>query len=498
VPDLDLAIQSAEGGPVYQQIADGIRRAIEQGRLSIGARLPAIRRLATDLDVNRDTVALAYEALAVEGLLESTVGRGTFVLRPPGRVPEEPAQLELSVEIERLLAIGDARTRFGAAPNAVPLHSLVPDPALYPVADFRRALNRALAKGGAELFLYGSAQGHAGLRDVLAARFAGAGMDVKAEDIVLCHGASQGISLALRLFASAGERVAVESPTYPNVLATLAGLGMRPVAVEMSSQGPDLDALERVLALPDVKAFYTIPTFHNPMGITTSASHRRALLEVARRCGKPIVEDAFEMDLRSSGRAVPTLAALDRYGLVVHLYSFSKSLFPGLRIGSIAAPSAGPRAVDALVALKQSTDLSDSMPLQAALAEFLEEGAYDRHLGRIRRELRMRHQALQEALEEHLPEGTHWTRPEGGYQVWVELPVALDTRDLVADAARLGVLFLPGAQFLHDGAASRCLRLTLAQAGPEQIERGIEALGRAVAGGISDRAGTVSAPGIHL
>jgi DNA-binding transcriptional MocR family regulator len=495
---LDLSIQPGQAGPVYRQIADAIRSAIDQGRLSVGARLPAIRRLATDLAVNRDTVAVAYEALANEGLVESVVGRGTFVSRPAAALPEEQAELQLTADVERLLAIGDARTRFGAAPEAIPLHSLVPDPALYPLDDFRRALNRALAKGGAELFLYGSAQGHAGLRAVLADRFAGEGIQVEAEDIVLCHGASQGISLALRLFASSGDRVAVESPTYQNVLASLAGLGMRPVSVEMSPEGPDLDALERVLSQPDVKAFYTIPTFHNPMGITTSPAHRRAVLDIARRCGKPIVEDAFEMDLRSQGRPVPTLAAMDPYGLVVHLYSFSKSLFPGLRVGSITPPVSGRRAVDALVALKQSTDLSDSMPLQAALAEFIEDGAYDRHLGRIRRALRSRHQAMQDALERHLPPGTRWTRPDGGYQVWLELPVALDTRDLVADAARQGVLFSPGAQFLHDGAASRCLRLTLARAGPEEIECGIEALGRAVAGRLTDQGGTMPMADIHL
>ena len=192
------------------------------------------------------------------------------------------------------------------------------------------------------------------------------------------------------------------------------------------------------------------------------------------------------------------LAALDTYGLVIHLYSFSKSLFPGLRIGSITAPASRPRAVDALVALKKSTDLSDSMPLQAALAEFIEEGAYDRHLGRIRRELRLRHRAVDQALARHLPPGTLWTRPQGGYQIWVELPFALDTRDMVADASREGVLFSPGSQFLHDGAASRCLRLTLAQAGPEEIERGIAALGRTVGEGLADRASQRPAAGIHL
>jgi 2-aminoadipate transaminase len=204
-------------------------------------------------------------------------------------------------------------------------------------------------------------------------------------------------------------------------------------------------------------------------------SRRRELLAVAGRCGVPVIEDGFETDLRWTGREVPPLAALDERGLVVHLASFSKSLFPGVRVGSLTARG---RALDGLLALKHSTDLSDSMPLQAAVHEFVRCGAYDRHLSRIRRMLRLRTEALLEALAREMPEGTVWTEPEGGYQVWVELPFDVDSRDLLADTAREGVLFAPGAQFLPDRSASRGLRLTMAQADEDEIRCGVATLGR--------------------
>ena len=476
LPALDPS--RAPDNPVYREIARQIRDAIASGELRAGERLPPIRGLALQLGLNRDTVALAYESLSSDGLLESVVGRGTFVR---GAKLSESASSEVSLKlasaVEEVLAIENARPRFPQTGDVVSLHSLVPDPATYPVDEFRRVLNRVLVEGSPDLFSYAVPQGHPGLREVLALRFRAAGMRVDGDDIVLCHGASQGISLALRLFAEPGDAVAVETPTYHNVLAALAALGLRAAPVAMRADGPDLDQLQRVLSRPEVKAFYTIPTFHNPMGLSTSAAHRRRLLEVAASCGVPVIEDAFEMDLRFTGRSVPPLAALDEWGLVVHLFSFSKSLFPGARAGSIVARG---RALEGLQALKHSSDLSDSMPLQAAMAEFVRSGAYDRHLGRVRRRLRLRWAALLEALETFMPEGTRWTKPEGGYQVWVELPAGIDTADLLADAARAGVLFAPGAQFMPDRRSSSCLRLTLAQADESEIRRGVEVLARVV------------------
>ena len=468
---------SGRGIPVYRQIADQIRRARVSGALVSGDRLPTIRALAQQLGVNRDTVSLAYETLAQDGVIESTVGRGTFVTGSPAAEPEPtgPFAPPLSPLVDRLLEFGRTRPSYASSGGAVPMHSLIPDPTLYPVDAFRRSVNRALAKGGSDLLVYGGPEGHEGLRAVVAERLGAEGIEATLDNVILAQGASQGISLALRLFAAPGDWVAVEEPTYHNLLAVLVGLGLRAAPVPMTPEGPDLDALSRVLARPEVKAFYTMPSFHNPMGTTTSLAHRRRLLDIAARRGKPVVEDAFEMDLRFEGRPVPPLAALDDHGLVVHLFSCSKSLFPGVRIGSVTARG---RALEGLRALKRTIDLSGVPALQAAVADFVIEGAYDRHLGRLRKTLRERCAALLGALAEEMPEGTRFTRPEGGYQVWVELPGGADTSDLLEDARRAGVLFAPGSLFHHDGRASSGLRLTFALADVDEVRRGVTALSR--------------------
>jgi len=486
---------AADGRPLYQRIAERIRGEVEAARLAPGDRLPAIRELARELGVNRDTVALAYESLASAGVVECSVGRGTFVaVRPErGEGHRAGASPALSGLAERLLELDRSRPRFGSANGAVPLHTLIPDPSLFPSDEFRRVLNRVLARGGPELLLYGEPQGHPRMREVLAARLGEAGIAIDAESLVLCHGASQGISLAVRLFAGPGDVVALEEPTYNNVLATLAGLGLRTAPVPMREGGVDLAALERTLARPEVKVLYTIPTFHNPLGTTTSQGHRRALLEIAARFSKPVIEDGYQIDLRFEGRPVPPLAAQDSAGFVVHLHSFSKSLFPGVRVGAVAARG---RFREALLALKRATDLADAMPLQAALAEFVASGAYDRHLARIRRVLRGRRDALCAALERHLPDAVAWTRPEGGTQMWIDLGHGFDTGDLLADAVGAGVLFAPGSQFLHDGRASSGLRLAFAMADEAAIERGVAALGRLVARSLA--AGPRPAVGAHI
>jgi len=480
---MEIALQRGtgrEGRAVYRQISDHIRHEVADGRLEAGDRLPPIRNLAKELGVNRDTVALAYEALVTAGVAVSTVGRGTFVA--PVHASDAPSAEDFHAALapltERLLDFERARPRFGSATNAVPMHSLVPDQSLYPADEFRRVLNRVLQQSGPELLLYGSPQGHLGLRETLADRFQTDGIDIDANGIVLCHGASQGISLGLRLFAQAGDVVALEEPTYSNAIAAIHGLGLKSAPVPMREAGPDLAALDRILAQPEVKVLYTIPTFHNPLGTTTSVDHRRRLLEIAARHHKPVIEDGYETDLRFSGRSVPSLAALDRTGLVLHLFSFSKSLFPGARVGAITARG---RLIEALLALKQATDLSDALPLQAALAEFAACGAYDRHLGRVRRVLRERCDALLDALATEMPSGTRWTHPEGGLQVWVELPESVETRDLLSDAAVAGVLFAPGSQFNHDGRPSNCLRLSFAMAEPEALRVGVSTLARVVA-----------------
>ncbi len=466
--------------PVYQQIANEIRAQVERGELAPGDRLPPIRALAQQLGVNRDTVSTAYEQLAAEGVVDARVGRGTFVrgLRPrPTPRAAGPLELPLSEGAERLLDFDRARVHYGAGRDAIPMHALKPDPALFPVDAFRRALARAFQEQGGDLLGYGDPQGYAGLREVWAERLRVGGTRVGAESIVLCQGASQGIALALRLFADAGDTVAIEEPTYHNALAALTGLGLRPAAVPMRRGVADLDTLDAVLARRDVRAFYTIPTFHNPMGTSSDLAHRTEVLAIAARHGKPVIEDAYEMDLRFAGRPIPSLMGLDEDGIVVQLLSFSKSLFPGVRSGAIVARG---RHVDALLALRNATDLGGALPLQVALSDFVGSGAYDRHLTRLQRRLKSRSAALADALTAEMPEGTSWTTPEGGYQTWVDLPESMDSREVFADALRAGVLVAPGFQFHFDGRPSRGLRLSIALADEAALATGVARLAEVV------------------
>ncbi|HEB88171.1 MAG TPA: PLP-dependent aminotransferase family protein [Deltaproteobacteria bacterium] len=510
---------------VYQQIAARLAREIAEGQRAPGERLPAIRTLAAELGVHRDTIALAYERLAHAGWVEGRVGAGTFV-RPSeatreslgsasplrgsgirGRVghatDESAASLEagvtaeirLSPQVERLLALADTRPRYATGDDVVALHRLVPDPRFYPLEAFRTCLDEAIREEGPELFSYALPEGDPRLRCAMTDRFRKLGIDRSADELVLCHGASQGISLALRLFSRPGDRIAVEVPTYANVLSALTGLGLEAAPVRMDEHGADPADLDRVLERADVKAFYTIPSFHNPLGTTMPLDRRRQILEIAGRHGVPIIEDGFELDLRFRGEELPPLAALDESGGVVLLFSFSKSLFPGVRVGSISARG---RSLEGLVALKHATDLSDARPLQAALARFVESGAYDRHLSRIRAMLGERHEAMARALPGSMPDGTVWTRPEGGYQLWLELPHEVDTRDLLADAARAGVIFSPGSLFMPDGRPSRAMRLTVACADPGEIRRGVEALGEVVDASRAAGPGIGRVAGSHL
>ena len=506
---------------VYQQIATQLRSSIERGELGAGERLPAIRTLAAELGLHRDTVALAYEALAEAGWVEARVGSGTFVRatlagwangsggsaarnplsgsasgHSPGDMNQErDIDLALSPQVEQLITLENTRPTYDAAEDAVAFHRLIPDPRFYPIDEFREAVDAAIREAGPALFSYAPPQGDPGLREAMADRFRLFGIRHTPEEHVLCHGASQGISLALRLFTQPGDQVAVEVPTYANVLSAFAGLGITAAPVSMDADGPDPESLDRMLAKPEVKAFYTIPSFHNPLGTTSPLSRRQQVLEIARRRGVPIIEDGFELDLRFRGPEIPPLAALDDSGIVVLLFSFSKSLFPGVRVGSVSARG---RALEGLVALKHATDLSDALPLQAGLARFLRSGGYDKHLARIRKILRSRHQVLDDALATAMPEGTRWTSPDGGYQRWVELPPGLDTRVMLAEAARAGVLYSPGALFMPDARPTSAMRLAVACADENEIRRGVAALGEVVHAAGKMRPGVGRTAGMHL
>jgi GntR family transcriptional regulator/MocR family aminotransferase len=481
-----IPIERRAREPVSSQIVAYLRRAIEAGRLAPGAKLEPIRVLAKELGVNRETVATAYRELEHLGLTESTVGRGTFVQErgptPNGvtsgvRSPEQAFEPVFARASEAARATAAARVDYTAPAGAVRFERLIPDVSLYPHEEFRKVLQRALAKGGAELYDYGDPRGDLNLRRALVERMARAGIEAEVDDVLITAGATQGFAIATRIFCDAGDAAIVESPTYPWAFATLTAMGVRSVPVPLGADGMDLDRLDAALGRGGARLIYTMPSFHNPTGVSTSLAHRRRLLEIAGKHGVPVLEDDFEKDLRVRGRGAPPLRALDRRGLVLYMGTFSKTLFPAARVGWLILPPSLSRAAQLA---KRSLDLTTSPLIQAGLALYLREGRYERHLRRVVKELARRLEAAERALARALPEGSVVAPIEGGFLLWVTLPAPLDTTALLADAKRAGVVYAPGELFHPDGRGGSSLRISVAHTPVPDLERGIRLLGEVV------------------
>lgn len=451
--------------PMVEQVAAHYRGEIESGRLRAGDRLPPIRTVADHVGVTRATVQESYRRLAEAGLVSATVGRGTTVLERGESQPQSAfspgadavwrhlRQMQPApVAGERLLA------NFG---------SLFPDPALFPVEAFRVAMERMLLQHGSELLVYGGqAMGDDRLRALLAERSQPPG------EIMITSGAQQGIDLVLRTFTSPGDAVAVPIPTYHHLFGLLKAHQVELVPVSTSVRGIDLAELERALARPRVRLLYVMPTFQNPTGRTLGKAQRVRLMEIVRRTGVPVLEDEFERELRFTGQPLPSLRSLDERGLTVTTHTFSKGLFPGVRLGWVQSTA---EILGRMAALKRYADLETSPLLQAALAEFIAAGALEQYLQKLQDALRERHAAAQQALAEFLPPGSSWSRPEGGFALWVETPV--DGDRLAVLAATRGVVVTPGRVFDPLQRASSGVRLSLSCTSPQQVRDGIRILG---------------------
>ncbi|MCB9892519.1 MAG: PLP-dependent aminotransferase family protein [Planctomycetes bacterium] len=476
-----IVLDRTSDDPLYEQIARSLRASIRTGDLTPGTRLPTLRALAEELHVNRVTIRTAYDALIRDGLIRSHVGQGTFVAEPATSDQEasriEPRDTPFSPEVLKLFERATANSLEGAPPqDTVDFAGLIPDERLFDVDAFRSCLDDTLREEGSTLLQYGDPRGDHDLRAWIAGRLRQRGVGTNADEILIVHGAQQGIGLVARAFVPHGLSVVTEQPTYHQVLALFTGLGLRSHMVPMTEQGIDLERLEReAFREASTRLLYTMPDFQNPTGLSQSEETRDRLVELAERHDRPILEDDYEQELRFHGEPRRPLAARGT-GLVLHLGTFSKSLFPGLRIGWIQARR---HVIEHLLQLKSVLDLGGGLLMQRALFRFVEAGHYDRHLERVRTRLAAKHAAAGKALATFLRGRAHWTTPEGGFAVWVRLEHAIDTRRLRAHALREGVLFSPGDLFMGSG-PSTALRLSLSRVEPERIEEGIARLARAL------------------
>ncbi len=347
-----------------------------------------------------------------------------------------------------------------------------------PAKEVAQAAYDAVMHEGAAALQYGSSEGRPELRAVITELMAESGVRLSADDLVVTAGAQQALDLLAKAFIDPGDVIIAEGPTYVGALQAFSAYEPDIRCIPMDEDGMRMDLLEETLkelGPAGAKFIYTIPNFQNPGGVTLTAERRRRLLELSREYDVPVVEDDPYGRLRFEGGHLKPLKALDDD--VIYLGTFSKIFAPGLRLGWMAAP-APIRAKVLLV--KQGADLCGSAFAQVTAERYFLGTRWRRVLQGLTRTYAERRAAMLDALDEFFPEEAHWTRPEGGFFVWVELPPFLDTKAMLADAVERGVTYVPGDGFFPDGRGRNCMRLAFCYAEPDAIRVGIERLAEAL------------------
>lgn len=473
--------------PVYLQIKNQIREMIFSNVLPEGMILPPERSLAQELEVNRSTVIKAYQELKADGLVVSYVGKGTVVVSQAGEKSSLPEGYINPLPWYQLFTetiaasndnvIGDIMA-INSGDNIISFAGGIPAPGLYPVESMRQIQVDLFQTAGRELFLHSSVEGYYPLRESIAYLLRQRQITAAAKDIVVLSGSQQGLDFAARIFIRPGDTVLVEEPTFFGAIQIFRAAGARVIGVPIDKEGLRTDVLEALLSRHKPKFIYTLPTFQNPSGFTMSLERRYQLLNLAYQYQLPILEDDPYGELYYDGAPIPPLKALDRHGYVMYLSTFSKTLFLGLRVGWVTAV---PQVLAKFAHLKQMTDLHVNTPAQLLLDAFIRQGSYEQHLQLLRAEYAKRRDVMLHALERYKVPGTSWNKPAGGYYIWCRLPDNIVRHELVANAGKKGVVFLPGEVFYPDGTQGDThVRLNYTFADIEKLEPGIKLLMQAV------------------
>jgi DNA-binding transcriptional MocR family regulator len=315
------------------------------------------------------------------------------------------------------------------------------------------------------------------LRQQIALRYMVHGIHIPVDEIVITNGALEALNLCLMAVTRPGDAVVVESPTFYGALQSLEQRGLRAVEVATHpGEGLDLHALAEALDRYKPKACWLMTNFQNPLGCLMPDHKKRDLVELLARHDTPLIEDDVYGELYFGSSAPRPAKGFDTHGIVMHCSSFSKSLAPGYRIGW-AAPG---RYAQTVSRLKTTSSLSASAPAQAAIAEYLKKGSFDRHLVRLRHAMASQLHSMLEAIRASFPAGTRATRPTGGYFLWVEIPAAIDVLQIHRLACEMGISVAPGPMFSSQGQFANCLRINYGHPWNQRNQRAMAELGRLV------------------
>jgi len=445
-----IALDSSRKIPIYRQLYEWFRRAILAGQLRPGQRVPSTRSLAAELKVSRIPVTSAYEQLHAEGYFETFVGAGTCVSRS---IPDDALRptvgkmLDATREVSNRKALRQVSHR--VALMRVPVQTWsnklvafrVSLPALehFPTRVWSQLLNRCSRKPTRQLMAYGDAKGYMPLREAIA-EYLGAARAVRCEpsQILVTTGSQQGLQLSAQVLLDTNERVWVEDPGYPGARQALMMAGAKLVPVPVDHEG--LDVAEGIRRAPSAHAVYITPSHQYPLGVTMTATRRMLLLHWAMRTGAWIIEDDYDSEYRLGGRPIASLQGLDTDARVIYIGTFSKVMFPALRLGYVVVPK---DLVEAFSTARDATDQFSSTLYQAALADFIREGHFARHIRRMRMLYLQRRTALVETIRQRLSDKLTVIGAEAGMHLVTLLPRGVSDVAISKGATELGMSVMP-------------------------------------------------------
>ena len=478
---LPITLEPASERPLYRQVYDWLQCAIVEGRLRPGQRVPSTRRLAAELQVSRVPILTAFEQLHAEGYLESTVGAGT---RVAASMPERATPFAIRGRAGGAATTGPRRiSRLAEKALSMPDELRPPTtlgafrvslPALdaFPASIWASLLARHARRPAPELMDYGDPMGYLPFREALA-EYLGAARAVRcdASQIMVVAGSQQGLQIAARALLDPGDPVWIEEPGYPGAQRALAMVGAELVPLPTDSHGLDVDA--GVRRRPDARAAYVTPSHQYPIGVTMSASRRARLLNWAAETSAWIFEDDYDSEFRFDSRPIGSLQGVDEGARVIYFGTLSKVMFPGLRIGYVVVPR---DLVDAFRSVRAAMDIFPSALFQAALADFIREGHFVRHIRRMRIIYMNRAAKLAGAIQHSCHGLLELAGPTAGMHLTAFLPPGVHDATVAERAFERGVTVLPLSSFHLAHPPRQGLVLGFGGADEAAIERGVEVL----------------------
>lgn len=464
--------------PIYLQLENHILSGIKNGTINKDSKLPSTREVSKFLKISRNSVISAYEELESKGIIITKRGIGSFIIvECEKNSPESNIDYKSKVNDygQKLRNLDIIKSELPSRKNMISFKSIAPESHLFNLDDFKRSLLDAWNYENVNLLNYGYAKGYKPLLDYLSKYMSDKRVNMTNKDILITNGFTEAFDIIISSLTQRGDVIICEKPTHNTALKIMKSYGLEVVQVNMDNEGLDLTCLEDALKKHKPKFGYLIPSYNNPTGIVTKTERRNEIYKLFMKYEVPIIEDGFNEELLYTSSPIDPIASLCGKGNgVIYIGSLSKILFPGLRIGWIAADK---HLIDILESVKRGRNIHSSFLDQSTFYYYLKSGAFSRYLKNVRKYYRNKFTLVTKMINKYIP--YEYLTGEGGLHVFIKLKENINTRRLLDLCYEDGVTFMPGDIFYADNESEQnTFRIGFGRVSDEDIENGIKIIGR--------------------